>query len=327
MLRIYRFPLFSFFACKTFCLFVFGIALFANVQVVAQSPDEIASRWTAFQDSLDAWGEQMVRNQDLEIRQNVFELIKNEMSVMLHDSLMAQKEFRDLPFLSILIPRDSSFRVITWQLYVDKDTYVYHGFLQKLGKEAKVFELKPGLRTQLMVEFRELSLDQWKPGLYYNIHTVKTDSTPYYIMFAFNGYGYFERSKFMDVLRFNQDGVPYFGAPVFHKYLNEDNTGGRKETKHRHVMVYSAESSVTLNYSQIHSHLVYNHLTNFQGTHEGQGLIWVPDGTYEGYKLEGSEWYYVRRVFTETMEEPPLPNPVLDRRKDRDIFGNPRDGQ
>jgi len=308
---------------KAFVVF-FWIAFFSAVETAAQSSVNTADKWIVLQDSLDRWGEQMVRNPDYEIRLQSFEAIKSTLSDMLQDSVDGGRNFRDVPYLSILTSPDTAFRVITWQLYVDKDNYRYHGFLQTLGKNRKVFELKPGLRSNLMVEYRELSLDQWKPGLYYNLYPVQTDTTPYYILFAFDAYGYFERSKFMDVLRFNEKGEPYFGAPVFHKYLNEDNTGGSLETRHRLVLVYSAESSVTLNYSTVHNHIIYNHLTAFQGTHEGQGLIWVPDGTYEGYKQKGSDWYYVRRVFTEVLDEPPLPNPVLDRRRDRDLFGNPR---
>ncbi|MBK9014692.1 MAG: hypothetical protein IPM82_11775 [Saprospiraceae bacterium] len=45
------------------------------------------------------------------------------------------------------------------------------------------------------------------------------------------------------------------------------------------------------------------------------------NGTYEGYKLENGRWYWVEKFWTETMEEAPRPEPVLDSRGEKDVFG------
>ncbi len=311
---------FSGFLFFSFFLFNFSLAFSQEFQA---SSDSASREWNIMQDSLDHWGNQMLRNSDYSVRRKASDDIRNTLYYMLNDPENGTQPFRELQTISLLMPPDSSFRVFSWQLYVDENTYEYSGFIQTLGDTARVFELQQRRRTAggMMLQYRELPLSQWQGGIYYNLMQIETDSVPYYLVFAFDGFGYFERRKHLDVIRFNKQGEPIFGAPVFHKYAGEDRTGS-KETFYRITLTYSAEAAVTLNYSAVHDHIIYNHLTPVQGTHPGQGLMFVPDGTYEGYKLDGSNWYYARRVFHQTLDEPPVPNPVLDSRRNRDIFGN-----
>ena len=47
--------------------------------------------------------------------------------------------FERLHRISILYPADSTFRIFTWQLYVDKDTYHQYGAIQMNNSELKLF--------------------------------------------------------------------------------------------------------------------------------------------------------------------------------------------
>jgi hypothetical protein len=44
--------------------------------------------------------------------------------------------------MSILSPPDSSFRIFTWQLFVNDSTYRHYGAIQMNQKELKLFALR-----------------------------------------------------------------------------------------------------------------------------------------------------------------------------------------
>jgi len=67
--------------------------------------------------------------------------------------------------------------------------------------------------------------------------------------------------------------------------------------------------------------IIFDHLVVMKGQLPGQGLTYVPDGTYEGYKLEKGLWVYVPKMFHGVLDKAPRPEPKLDGRKGIDIFG------
>ena len=52
-----------------------------------------------------------------------------------------QYKFDRIKSASIMYPQDSSFRLITWQLYVDKDEYRYYGAIQLNTADLQLFPL------------------------------------------------------------------------------------------------------------------------------------------------------------------------------------------
>lgn len=218
--------------------------------------------------------------------------------------------FERLKSVSIQYPRDSSFRIFTWQLYVDKDDYRYYGALQMNTPELKLFPLIDRSFQVTDEEHAELSPEEWYGSVYYNLLDVDGPNGKYYLLFGFDGYSFFRKRKLIDVLSF-QDGKPLFGAPVF---VHE---GGRR--KHRVVREYSAEVSTRCNYDELLELVIFDHLIERDGPY-GEGAVRYPDGSYEAYRLEGGLWWHVDKVFDQVSEEAPRPAPVLDNRQ-KDIFG------
>ena len=226
--------------------------------------------------------------------------------------------FKRLQSISIQYPRDSSFRIFTWQLYVNKDEYRYYGAIQMNNSELKLFPLYDR-SFEIQGDLSELVVkpNQWYGGVYYK--TVQVDDNPdigpYYLLFAFDGYSFFRKRKVIDVLTF-QDGVPVFGAPVFvHK---EGEEAGR--VKKRIWLEYSAETNVRLNFDEALDMIIFDHLMEVGGQYN-EGPVNIADGTYEGYRLEDGYWVYVEKVFDQILDEAPRPFPVLDQNKNKDLFG------
>jgi hypothetical protein len=229
-------------------------------------------------------------------------------------------KFDRVKTVSIQYPQDSSFRIFTWQLYVDKDSYRYFGAIQMNTPELTLHPLidrSEDIENSNFEQF-ELTNDKWYGALYYKIKETEGPKGKYYLLFGFDGYKFFHKRKLIDVLTFI-DGKPIFGAPVF----SFDGEKDRVKSKKRFMLQYSPESSVTLNYDVIRELIIYDNLMDITGQF-GEGPTKIPDGTYHGFKLENGLWVHVEKVFHVILEEAPVPNPILDKKegeKKKDIFG------
>lgn len=222
--------------------------------------------------------------------------------------------FSRLQTVSIQYPADSSFRLFSWQLYVDENEYRYYGAIQMNTPELKLFPLidRSGEMTALN-DFDVLKPERWFGSLCYRIKQFDTPEGRKYLYFGFDASDFYSRSKFVDVLHF-ENGEPRFGAPVFVDSLE----GGGVMERNRVVLNFYAEATVKLNYDDALGMIVLDHLIDIPGP---QGPIRVPDGSYIGYRLEAGQWHKVTKVFDHVYEDAPRPEPVLDGRKEKDIMG------
>lgn len=225
-----------------------------------------------------------------------------------------QYKFDKAEAISIQYPQDSSFRIFTWQLYVSEEEYRHFGAIQLNEEPLKLFPLNDQSATLQRIEYKELAPQQWYGSVYYNIHSVKHKGERYYMLFGFDGHSFFRKRKVVEVLRFREDGQPVFGAPVF------VNNPRHRVAPYRLIREYSAEVSTRCNYDETLEMIIFDHLIAAKGPH-GEGLVYYPDGSYEGYRYKKGVWEYEEKVFNQVSEEAPRPAPILDKRP-KDLFGN-----
>lgn len=231
--------------------------------------------------------------------------------------------FERLKSISIQYPADSTFRIFTWQLYVNENDYRYFGAIQMNSEELKLFPLIDRSFDVEDIEHQVLSPEQWYGALYYNIEQFDTPRGKKYLLFGFDGYRFFTKRKVVDVLTFQNDKA-VFGAPVF------VSDGGENAflPKNRLSYTYSAEASVKLNYDEHLGLIVGDHLIETTTSHANQGPVKLPDGSYEGYKLTDGKWVYVEKIFTHVYEneeatrQEPLFDSSKSRKNKKNIFGN-----
>ncbi|HFA48811.1 MAG TPA: hypothetical protein ENJ95_07325 [Bacteroidetes bacterium] len=224
-------------------------------------------------------------------------------------------KFGQVRSVSIQYPADSTFRIFTWQLYVDVDDYRYFGAIQMNQPELKLYPLFDRSANVQSPENVVLRPEKWYGALYYNIREFDTAAGRKYLLFGFNGLNLFTKRKVVDVLTI-ENGEARFGAPVF---IKEDPQTGQQLALNRIVKEYSAESSFRMNYDETFGLIMFDHLVTSGGNY-GQGPVQVTDGSYEGYKYENGRWYWVEKVFNQTQDEAPRPEPVFNKGK-VDIFG------
>jgi len=222
--------------------------------------------------------------------------------------------FDRLKTISIQYPKDSTFRIFTWQLYVDTSEYRHFGAIQMNQPELQLYPLIDRSFTVENVEQDVLTPDQWYGAIYYNIVDFDTPEGKQYLLFGLDSYSFFTRRKVIDVLYF-KEGKPSFGAPVF-----VSNVPKEVPVKKRMLLEYSAEASVRCNYDEFLEMVIFDHLMTGGSPIPGQGMTNMPDGTFEGYRYSDGVWEYVPKVFDTVVDEPPRDFPILDGRS-KDIFG------
>jgi len=224
--------------------------------------------------------------------------------------------FERLRSVSILTPPDSTFRIFSWQLFVNDSSYRYYGAIQMNEPQLKLFPLID--RSFEMPTFpvnEQLSHDRWYGALYYNLRQFDTKNGRKYLLFGYDAFEFFEKRKLLDVLSFDKAGNPVFGAPVFEQ--------PDKEAKHRDYLQYAADAKVRMNWDEQYKMIIIDHLIPLDSPY-GRGVTYVPDGSYNAYKFEKGAWRYVDKVFDDKQDDVPFPDPILDARKGKDILGKKR---
>lgn len=218
-----------------------------------------------------------------------------------------QYKFNRLKPISIQYAPDSTFRIFTWQLFVDDNTYHYYGVVQMNTPELKMYPLVDRSAKIEDVQQAVNGPDNWYGVIYYNILKLKEAEGTKYLLFGLDTYSFFKRRKVIDVLTFKDDQL-VFGAPVFPKTLNNDGPVNRL------LLEYSAETSVKMNWDEAQQMIVFDHLIPFNGTAKS-GPLNVPDGSYEGFKIAQGKLVYVDKLDTQILEEAPSPQPSLNVKK------------
>jgi len=221
--------------------------------------------------------------------------------------------FPKLKSISFQYPVDSTFRIITWQLYVDKDTYRHYGAIQMNTSELQLYPLIDRSFEVESPQQQQLSNERWYGALYYDIRTLNPgEADQQYLLMGYDGHSFFRRQKILDVLQF-VNGKPVFGAPII--------PGPDNKMLQRRIIQYAALANVRLTYDEGLDMIILDHLISMEGQYN-EGKVNVPDGSYEGYQVKDGKLNYVPKVFDQVSEEAPREVPVLDGgRSGKDLMG------
>lgn len=222
--------------------------------------------------------------------------------------------FDSLKGVSHLYAPDSTFRIFTWQLDF-QDSYAY-----SRQRGAIQFRTPDGsLKLTPLKDYSEFADDPvdsarnrntWIGAVYYNIIQNKHNGRNYYTLFGFDGNSYRTNKKWIDVLTFDGQGQPVFGAQPFFTF---EKDSVKRKPQYRFAIEYKKEASTTMNYSADDNMILVDHLIS--ETNEPD-LPWtfVPDGDYEGFQWVAGRWQHVDKVFDFKLKdgEAPVPDAVKD---------------
>ena len=254
----------------------------------------------------------IVNDSIVQIRKSAFEKIESVVFEYANNSGTFYSFPADLPSVKVVYPRDSSFRFITWVGQFSKNEFQYGGVLQ--FKTAKKPILLEAAIIEEDFELNTFDAKNWPSAFYYNIYDFKKSGDTYYLLFSYDGYKQYSHRKWIDVLHFDDNGNPIFGAQVF------DFESENKSKIKRFVLEYAAEINIKLNYNEEEKLIMYDHLIPMKSRYADEE-VFVPDGSYEGLNLKKGKWKHIDKIKTLILDEAPRDTPILDTRKGKNIIG------
>ncbi len=210
--------------------------------------------------------------------------------------------FDSLKTISIQTSPDRLFRVFSWQLRWGDGLFRHFGAVQMNADSLvlyPLFDMSDSLQTDINAIG---GADAWYGALYYNIYQFKHKKKIYYTLFGFDQNDLWSNKKLLEVLTF-ENGKPVFGAPVFQF---EDSTR-KKTVLNRFIMEYRKDATVSLNYSVDEKMIIFDHLVAPEERLVDLTFTYLPDGTYEGFKLKGGKWQHVEKIKTINIDKPDSP--------------------
>ncbi len=195
--------------------------------------------------------------------------------------------FDSLKYVGIFKSIDNKLKIYNWNMPFNDGTHKYFGFIQYYSKKKKqyLYELYDNSENIKNPEFEELTNENWYGVLYYSILENKYRGKVYYTLLATDFNDIFTNKKIVEVLSFDSKNKPIFGAPIFKN---------RKKNVRRIIFEYSARTSMGLHFDNKKEMIVYDHLSPFKPSLQGQFEFYGPDFSYDGLKFEHGIWnlYY-----------------------------------
>lgn len=199
--------------------------------------------------------------------------------------------------IQILRSPDNTFRIINWSLEKSDHTFEYFGFIQSRFVQIKKTGMfrKTRIETLQLYPLTDKSAEiknpdnaitdnkKWYGMWYYKIIPSITKTKRYYTLLGWDGNDKFSQKKIIDVLSFDNNGVPHFGADIFNF---------RKKYPKRIIFEYSATCNMPLKYNTTKDSIVFGHLAPIQPQLEGQYQYYCTDMSYDGFGFRKGKWNY-----------------------------------
>ncbi|HNW98537.1 MAG TPA: hypothetical protein PKK00_09035 [Bacteroidales bacterium] len=196
------------------------------------------------EDSLQKLGTIIIGGENDFIKYNA-----NEKFLSLLGNTLLQENSFDYPFDSLitiarLVSEDKKLRIFNWNLRKTDGTYEYFGIIQAWNKKEKkyyLYPLKDNSDKITTPEMQNLTNTNWYGAHYYKIIYNKSRGKKYYTLLGWDGNDLLSQKKIIDVLIFNSNEKPVFGASIF-KY--------NKKLQKRVIFEYSTTVSMSLKYEK-----------------------------------------------------------------------------
>jgi len=196
--------------------------------------------------------------------------------------------FDSLKTVSVLPSPDGTFRIFSWYVQNDDESYRYYGTIQMRTPDGKLqlFPLVDYTPFMKSAADTVTTNDKWYGAKYYTIIPVTRNvRSPYYILLGWKGNNIESTKRVIEVLSF-KDGKAYFGMPVFDGDKDRPN-------KQRIIFEYSKQVSMILNYVPEDGRIVFDHLAPPDPNLKGKFDSYGPDMSYDGFRLLNGRWRLV----------------------------------
>lgn len=287
----------------------FLILFLFSIHVSAQESDTEKHAFDLYNDTLKIICKKLYNSKTDSDKQKYNHQLLNTFDLVLNKANSFDYPFDSLNDVAKLIPPDKTFRIINWNVPYNDGTQEYFGFIQykhvlikKKGlfkkEKTETIALFPLIDKSAETKNPENSITdnkKWYGMLYYKIITKKTKNKTYYTLLAWDGNDKLSMKKIIDVLTFDDNGTPHFGADIFNM---------PKKNPKRIIFECAATCSMSLKYSYKKDSIIFDHLAPEQPQLEGQYQYYCSDMSYDGFGFKHGKWNYGTDVNATNEKDP-----------------------
>lgn len=205
--------------------------------------------------------------------------------------------FDSLNDIARLTASDKQVRIINWNVHYSDGTHEYFGFVQNKFSQTKKkglfrkettnsIKLHPLTDKSNTIKNPETTISDnknWFGMLYYTIIVKKAKKQTYYTLLGWDGNDKISQKKIIDILTFDGNGNPRFGADIFNM---------PKKNPKRVIFEYAASCTMSLRYNTKKDSIVFDHLAPENPLLEGQYQYYCIDMSYDGFGFKNGKWNY-----------------------------------
>ncbi len=227
-----------------------------------------------------------------------YDLINDSIQETLKRIIIKPSSFK-YPFDSLnkigkIFSPDSLFRIISWNIPLNYGKHKYFAFIIYNDTAKKIYtltELSDHPDDSLIYKDSIFTPLRWYGALYYDIIQTSYLNITYYTLLGFDFNNLFTSRKIIDMIRYDNSGIPTFGYPVFVI---------KNKTKKRLVFEYSARIVMSLKYNSKKQMIVFDHLSPSAQNYESNYEFYGPDFSFDGLTFKNGRWLFVEDVDART---------------------------
>lgn len=210
-------------------------------------------------------------------------LLKAEMKRVLQSKEAMFYPFSKLETIGFIDSPDKQMRIVNWNVEQDDFSQTYTAFvihIDKRRKEQYVTELEDKSFGMPMQPTEIITADNWYGALYYKIIPIKKGSRTIYTVLGWDYNTSLSQLKIIDAICFTGKTVK-LGSPIF-------KSG--KTTEKRVFFEHSKKVTMSLKYEENRERIIFDHLSPESPSMAKFRSFYVPDMSYDAFKLENGKW-------------------------------------
>jgi len=194
-------------------LIIFALVVFSSTSLFSQNYNLPIVR-----DSLNYYFRSIalekIDSNKINLNKNILRIIRNSLSEC--ESFSAPID--SVVNLGLIKSTNDQLRFYTWNIPLNDGTHKYFGFIHYYDKKEKQYisyELFDNSDYLKNPEYLTLSDRNWFGALLYKIVELKHKGDTYYILLSSDLNDMLTKKKIIDVLQFDENNLPVFGAKIF----------------------------------------------------------------------------------------------------------------
>lgn len=205
-------------------------------------------------------------------------------------------KFDSLKSISQLISPDKKFKIFSWHIKLNEDTFLQRAAIQINTLDGQL-KLLPFFDKSEMFDAPESEIcnrKKWMGAIYYDIILTEHNNTKFYTLLGFDDFKNFTSRKIIEVIRFEND-EPILGGNYFVYPPDETYPVAPVE---RFVYHYKKGSNAYIRYNNESKQIILSELSSTNGDLKMKSTL-VPTGNEVFFSWKNGKW-----VMPETETEP-----------------------